>query len=223
MKRFMLFLLLLAGQLMMGMASATADNGKYHMTAGDFISISVLGHEDMQVKEVEIRPDGVIAMPLTGEMKAAGLSPGELTLKITEALSRYVKNPVVTINILRYHATRIYVLGEVNKPGLYEIGRQHNVLDALGAAGGYTKYAAKKNVFLLRKGATRSEDMVKVNVLSMLTKGDMTQNYELNDGDVLFLSSNGKITFSEDILPWLTGAYEVKTGFFTPSTTVIRN
>lgn len=197
--------------------------GEYCLSAGDIISVDVWGYDELKMKELRIRPDGFIAVPLVGSICAAGQSSEQLTTRISESLKRYLKNPLVTINIVRYHATRVYVLGEVNKPGLYEIEKQHNVLDALGLASGYTKYAAKKKILLIRKGLSKQEDVVNVDLLALLTKGDMKQNYELNDGDVLFVNSNGKISFNEDILPWITGAFEIKQAFYPESTVLQAN
>jgi polysaccharide export outer membrane protein len=190
-----------------------AQGESYLLAPRDVISISIWGGDEFQVKDVTIRPDGRISVPLAGEMQAAGLPADGLSQMVQTALQRYIKNPVVTINIEKYHTTRVYVFGEVAKPGLYEIERQHNVLDAIGIAGGYTKYAAKKKIFIIRKGHTRDEDMIRVNLLQMLNKGDTTQNYSLNEGDVLFITNNGKITFYEDVLPWITAAFQIKTGF----------
>jgi polysaccharide export outer membrane protein len=122
-------------------------------------------------------------------------------------LAEYIHNPKMAINIAKYHTTRVYVLGEVKKPGMYEIDKQHNLLDAIGKAEGYTDKAAKKKVFIIRRGETEPQY---VNLLNMLTKGNMEQNYSLNDGDVVYLSDNGKINFGTDIVPWITAMYQVR-------------
>ena len=180
----------------------------YSLTAGDILNIGVWGYEDMQVKEQGIRPDGKIQFPPVGEVQAAGLSPAELKNSLTTALVDYVHNPKVTVNVFKFHTTRIYVLGEVAKPGMYEIEKQHNVLDAIGLAGSYTKDAAKKTVFIIRKDQTG--EPVKANLMNLLKKGDMSQNYVLGDGDVVYLTGNGRIDFSRDILPYITAAYYTK-------------
>ncbi|SDD80498.1 polysaccharide biosynthesis/export family protein [Sporomusa acidovorans] len=179
----------------------------YQLAPGDVLEISVWGYEELQIKEVPIRPDGRISFPLVGEVQAAGLSPVALNQIITQRLRNFVKDPIVTINILKLRTTRVYVLGEVAKPGMYELEKQHNLLDAIGIAGSYTKYAAKKKVFVIRKDQTGKP--LKVNLLQLLEKGDMSQNVELADGDVVFLSDNGRIDFAKDILPWVSATYQI--------------
>lgn len=163
----------------------------YKLAAGDVLTIGVWGFEDLQGEELVVRPDGKVNFPLVGEVQAAGLTGSELTSKLTTGLGEYVKNPQVTVNVFKFHTTRIYVLGEVAKPGMYELEKQHNLLDAIGIAGSYTEEAAKKKVIIIRKDQTG--DPIKVNLMNIWEKGDMTQNYALNDGDVVYLSDNGKI------------------------------
>jgi len=184
---------------------ALAQN--YQLGPGDVLEISVWGYEDLQVKEIAVRPDGMIAFPLVGEVQAAGLTPGELNQTITRLLSKYVKNPTVTVNIMKFRTTRVYVLGEVTKPGMYELEKQHNLLDAVGIAGSYTKYTAKKKVFVISKNQT--EKPRQANLLRLMEKGDMSQNYELADGDVVYLTTNNRIDFARDILPWISAMYQV--------------
>lgn len=178
---------------------------EYRLGPGDILTFSVWGYEDLQAKELVIRPDGRVAFPIVGEMNVLGNSTGQLTELLTEGLSHYINDPKVTVNIIKFRTTRVYVLGEVVKPGLYELEKQHNLLDALGAAGSYTRNAAKKKVYIIRKEQTSTP--IKVNLMSIWEKGDMTQNYALGDGDVVYLSDNGRINFATDILPLVTGGY----------------
>jgi len=166
----------------------------YKLAAGDVLSIGVWGFEDLQGKELVVRPDGKVNFPLVGEVQAAGMSGAELTTQLTTGLSEYVKNPQVTVNVFKFHTTRVYVLGMVAKPGMYELQKQHNLLDAVGAAGSYTNEAAKKRVVIIRKDQIGSP--IKVNLMDIWEKGDMTQNYALGDGDVVYLADNGQINIA---------------------------
>ncbi|MEG6585042.1 polysaccharide biosynthesis/export family protein [Dendrosporobacter sp. 1207_IL3150] len=204
MKSFIKFILInLALVVIIPLNSVYAQD--YCLDAGDILSVSVWGYEELQVKDLIIRPDGKIAFPLVGEISATGKSTFELTSILTRGLSEYVKDPKVTVNIAKYRTTRVYLLGQVTKPGMYEIEKQHNLLDAIGIAGGYTKDAAKKKVHIIRKDGEK----IKANLLDILTKGDMSQNFALNDGDVVYLSDNGRIDFAKDILPWISATYQV--------------
>jgi len=193
---------------------SAAQAEEYRLGPGDVVSISVWGLEDAEAPKLSntadgylVTPDGNISLPLAGELRAAGLTTHQLTESVTQALQEYINNPKVTVNLVKLRTTRIYVLGEVNHPGMYELEKTHNVLDAIGAANGYTMYAAKKTVFIVRNG--RSEKPIKIDLVKLLTKGDMSQNYTLAEGDVVYLTSNNKIDFSKDILPFLSGAYYI--------------
>jgi polysaccharide export outer membrane protein len=177
----------------------------YLLGPGDVLAISVYGFEDLQVKDLAIRPDGKIAFPLVGELTAAGLSSGQLSKQLTQGLAEYLKDPKVTINIQKYRTTRVYVLGEITKPGVYELDKQHDLLNAISMAGGYTKTTAKKNVFIVKKD--KPDQPIKANLLDILEKGDMRQNYALAEGDVVYLTHNGRIDFVRDVMPFITGMY----------------
>ena len=183
--------ILVLALLIVSISMPIARAEEYRLAAGDILTIGVWGYEDLAAKEVMIRPDGKIAFPLVGEVQAAGNSAAELTSLLTAGLGEYVKSPHVTINIFKFHTTRVYVLGMVNKPGLYELEKQHNLLDAIGIAGSYTKEAAKRRVTIIRKN--QEKNPIKVNLMDIWEKGDMRQNYVLGDGDVVYLADNGQI------------------------------
>lgn len=179
----------------------------YLLAHGDVLTIGVWGFEDLQVKEIMIRPDGKIAFPLAGEVQAAGVSPGALGQQLTTLLSQYVKDPKVAVNVVKFRTTRVYVLGEVAKPGMYDLEKSYNLLDAVSAAGGYTKDTAKKKIFIVRKD--NPGQPIQTNLLNLLEKADMSQNHPLYDGDVVYLTKNNRFDFGRDLLPFLTGAYYI--------------
>ena len=181
---------------------SVASAADYLLAPGDVLNIRVVGHEDLEMKAVEIRPDHKIDFPLVGEVSTFATTPGKLSHMLTVSLSEFLRDPRVSINVDKYHTIRFYVLGEINKPGLYELHKQHNLLDAIGIAGGYTKDAAKKKVFII-PGA-QGKQPIKVNLLQLLQTGDVTLNIQLEDGDTVFLTSNNRFDFSRDILPLIS-------------------
>lgn len=196
-----------AALLALNVACVSAQPDEYKLGPGDVISVGVWGYEELRNEELVIRPDGKLSFPLAGELTVQGMTSGELTAALTTRLGDYVKDPNVTVNVARFRTTRVYVLGEVNKPGMYELEKQHNLLDAIGMAGSYTKRAAKKEIFVIHKDNV--DKPRKVNLLKLLKNGDISQNVALNEGDVVYLTSNGKITFATDVLPWITAIYQV--------------
>jgi polysaccharide export outer membrane protein len=196
-----------AALLALNVACAFAQPDEYKLGPGDVISVGVWGYEDLKNEQLVVRPDGKLSFPLAGELNVQGMTAGELTTALTTKLGNYVIDPNVTVNVAKFRTTRVYVLGEVNKPGMYELEKQHNLLDAIGMAGSYTKRAAKKEIFVIHRDNVDKPQ--KVNLLNLLRKGDVSQNIALNEGDVVYLTSNGKITFATDVLPWITAVYQV--------------
>ena len=186
---------------------------EYILTHGDELNIYVYGQSDLSSRRDStdtaflVRPDGTLSFPLVGEIEVEGKTVRQFTDELTARLSEYLRHPQVTVNLVKLGGTRVFVLGEVKKPGMYTLSRSHRLLDAVGAAGGFTQYAAKKNVFLIREG--REDRVEKLNFNDFLRKGDQSQNVELREGDCLYFTSNNKIDFSRDILPWVSGYYYV--------------
>ena len=193
--------------------SGIAYAEEYIMCPGDQLDIIVVGHEDISTVvsttggKYIVRPDGKMSFPLIGEVDITGLTVNQFTKAWEQKLSEYLVNPQVTVNIAQLGTTRVYVLGEVNKPGLYELNKSHKVLDAIGAANGFTKDAAKKKVFLVHKD--QQGKPIKVNLNDILKKGDISQNYTLAEGDLLYLTGNGRIDFGRDIMPFISAGYMV--------------
>ena len=193
--------------------SGIAHAEEYIMCPGDQLDITVVGHEDISTVvsttggKYIVRPDGKMSFPLIGEVDITGLTVNQFTKTLEQRLSEYLVNPQVTVNIAQLGTTRVYVLGEVNKPGLYELNKSHKVLDAIGAANGFTKDAAKKKVFLVHKD--QQGKPIKVNLNDILKKGDISQNYTLAEGDLLYLTGNGRIDFGRDIMPFISAGYMV--------------
>ena len=206
--------LLLLLMLVMGTTSALAAPEEYILRPGDVLAINVLGYEEFAPPANTngppgflVRPDGRFSFPLIGEVAVQDQTVGSLSELLRQRLSEYLIEPKVTVNLARLGGTRVYVLGEVVKPGSYEIEKAHNLLDAVTAAGGPTKDGAKRNVYVVRRSEPGKYQ--KVNLLAILKKGDQSQNVVLNEGDSVFLTSNGRLNFAQDILPFITATYYV--------------
>lgn len=206
--------LLLVVAFLLFMPQAIGLTGDYRLHSGDVLSINVFGYPELSFPTpgnsdgITIRPDGKIAYPFLGEVTVAGLSPEELVKVLSERLRGLYKEPNITVNIIRFGTERVYVLGEVNQPGSYELDKSRNLLDAIGAARGWTKDAAKTKVFLIHKDQKVPAE--RINLMEMLKNGDVSKNVPLREGDVIYLSGNNRIDFSRDILPLLSVATDVK-------------
>ena len=212
--RKLIALLLLTSLLLPAAATVQAAADPYVLRPGDVLAITVLGYDEFAPPANAgsppgflVRPDGQFSFPLIGEVAVQGLTAGALTEVLRTRLSEYLIDPKVTVNLAKLGGTRVYVLGEVVRPGSYEIEKAHNLLDAVTAAGGPTKDGAKRNVFVVRR--SKPNEFQKVNLLAILKKGDQSQNVPLGEGDAVYLTSNGRINFATDIMPFITATYYV--------------
>jgi len=114
----------------------------------------------------------------------------------------------VTVNVTRFSTERVYVVGEVTAPGLYELDKSRNLMDAIGAAKGWTKDAAKTKVFLIHKDQVG--EPLRVNLMELLKKGDVSKNPLLREGDIVYLTENNRIDITRDIVPLTQIFYNLK-------------
>jgi len=122
----------------------------YQIQPGDQLLISVWKEEDM-TREAIVRPDGRITFPLAGEITAAGDSVENLRLLISEHLEKYIPDPVVTVSVRQLTGNMVYVIGKVNRPGVFPIVRNVDVMQALTMGGGTSTYAALNKIKILRR------------------------------------------------------------------------
>jgi len=158
----------------------------YKLGEGDNLDISVWQHPELD-KRVVIRPDGYISFPLVGDIKAAGLTPPQLTSSIRENLSRLIKDPQVTVIVSGFGSKNVFVLGEVTKPGVYPFRGGINILEAISQSGGWKNSAVLNSVMLVRNVFTDRPEAYRLNVYAIIKNGDFSQNLMLQPGDVVYV------------------------------------
>ena len=121
----------------------------YLIGAEDVLSISVWKEPEI-ARTVPVRPDGKISLPLINDIQAVGLTPLQLTTRITEELKKYLTEPQVTVIVTAINSRRIYIMGEVGRPGTFQLLPDMTMLQALSGAGGFTQFANMKGIYLLR-------------------------------------------------------------------------
>lgn len=194
--------------------AAPAVQSSYKLRPGDQLSIVVTQQAALEnmasaaQTPFTVRPDGHVSFPMVGDVNVAGMTVEEFTEVLQGGLSRYIVDPDVSVNIVKLGGVRVYVFGEISKPGVYELTKSHRVIDAIGAASGFTWDTAKKKLFLIHQDAT--DKPILVNLNRMLETGDMADNYEMREGDVLYLTRNGRISFARDIAPIFNSYYLLK-------------
>ncbi|HNU94707.1 MAG TPA: SLBB domain-containing protein, partial [Bacillota bacterium] len=176
--------LLLAAMLLAAIPGAaqgeSARLSEYVLGEGDVLSISVFGDGDLGMT-VPIGPDGDISVPLAGRIKAGGRTTLQLAADIVSALSTYMKNPSVTVNVAQYRTTRVVVLGQVARPGVYELPGDAGAIAAIATAGGLTDMADVAGITL----AFASGEAACVDYESALT--DPAADVMLQSGAVIYV------------------------------------
>jgi polysaccharide export outer membrane protein len=124
---------------------------EYRVGAGDVLQILVWREPDASLPETIVQADGKISVPLIGEVEAAGLTVEELQKSLVEKMDRYIHNAVVTVHAKQINSRKVYVMGAVKKEGPILLMRPMTVLQALNEAGGFTEFAKKKKIYILRK------------------------------------------------------------------------
>ncbi len=125
------------------------EDPNYIIGAEDVLDISVWKEPEL-TRTVPVRPDGKISIPLLNDVQAAGLTPRQLGLLITENLRKFLTEPQVTIIVTQINSRRVYLLGEVARPGAYPLLPNMTVLQALSSAGGFTNFAKQSKIYVLR-------------------------------------------------------------------------
>jgi polysaccharide export outer membrane protein len=157
----------------------------YKIGPEDILQISVWNNEALS-RTVPVRPDGKISLPLLNDVQAAGLTPMELRDVLTKRIAEYMPNPEVSVIVNDVKSFKVSVLGNVMKPGRYEIKSTATVMDAIAMAEGLNPYASKSRIVVLRQNGRKTDrlpfDFDKVR------DGDGRQvNFYLRPGDIVMV------------------------------------
>ncbi len=162
---------------------ALAQEAGYIIKPGDMLAVSVWKEEALQ-GDVLVTPDGAFAFPLVGLVDARGKTVSELQKIVTERLVKYISDPVVTVSVREIRGNKIYVIGQVNKPGEFIVNPRVDVMQALSMAAGTTAFASLGNIIILRRGGSKQEAL-RFDYTSVAKGKDLEQNIELRSGDIV--------------------------------------
>lgn len=157
---------------------------EYTVQPGDVLEISVWKEEDLQ-REVLVRPDGRFSFPLAGDIDASGKTVDQLRTEISSILERFIPELVVTVTVTEIRGNKIYVLGQVDRPGEFVVNPQVDVMQALSMAGGTTAYAALDDIIVLRRDSSGGQRAIQFSYKDVASGRDLEQNILLISGDVV--------------------------------------
>jgi polysaccharide export outer membrane protein len=156
----------------------------YKIGAQDILRIDVWKEPEISRSGLPVRPDGKVSLPLLNDVQAAGLSPLELSKVITEGLKTYMNNPQVTVSVIEINSKRVYVTGEVRRPGAFALLPSMTVLQALTNSGGFTQFARTKGIYVLRN-VDGKQVKFPFNYKDVIKGNHPEENIELQPGDLI--------------------------------------
>jgi polysaccharide export outer membrane protein len=162
---------------------AMAQDPNYTVKPGDTLSISVWKEPDLQ-KETLVRPDGSFSFPLVGEVDAKGKTVADLNKFVSQKLAKFISDPVVTVSIQEIRGNKVYVIGQVNKPGEFIMNPSVDVMQVLSMAGGTTPFASLGDIVILRRTPAGKQSLP-FRYNDVVKGRKMDQNIDLQAGDVV--------------------------------------
>jgi len=165
--------------------SATPLADEYTIGPGDTLQLFVWKEPDLTTP-LNVRMDGKATLPLLGDVVAAGRTASDLADEVTERLKRYLAEPQVTIAVTEASAARFFVVGQVNKPGVYPLRGRTSLVQALAMAGGFREFANKGKLVIVRPTA-EGDVFLRASYDDLASGKDNSQNLELNPGDTILV------------------------------------
>lgn len=181
MNRLLVLLLLIVGVLV---STMQLNAGAYRLLPGDLINISVWG-EDQLNSDVRVLPDGSISFPLAGRVNVKGKTTTQVERSLAARLKKYIPEAQVSVIVSSPDGNRIYVLGQVKKPGAVVMpNASMTVTQALSMAGGLDRFARENKIKILRNTG-EGQIQAQVRYQDIISGEDLTTNYQLMPGDTI--------------------------------------
>lgn len=158
----------------------------YAIGIGDVLDISVWKNQDLSVT-VPVRPDGRISVPLLGDIQAAGMTPLALKQTLTDGFKEYVTAPGVSVVIKEINSRKVFVTGEVDTPGAYDLQPRTKLMQVIALAGGFTPYAKGRVVVLRDSRDGRADRRYEISVDGIVSGKRPGDNIVLLPGDTLVI------------------------------------
>lgn len=188
----LLFLLLIITFTFSSFATEGSPINYYVLSSNDVLEIRLWGYPEL-TRTTVIQPDGMISLPLGGQIVAAGKTLEELRAGIVTELRKTLtalEDNQISVTVISFGTFNISVLGEVRSPGLYPLSGKVDVLKAISVAAGLTDEAGLKNAMIIRE----NQEITPVDLEKLFLQNDLSQNYELNSGDSLYIPKAFTIT-----------------------------
>ena len=182
----------------------TTVSPSYRLFRGDTLSILAVGFPDgIGINSITVGLDGYVQLPYVGSVKMEGLTLDEAKAVLMDSLTQYLRIPDLSLVITNYGPRKVYVMGEVNKPGIQDMAIDNmNAYAALASAGGWARKGRSTRIQIMRviDGTMYYRTL---NMKAYTVKHDLTQNVEIEDGDIIYVPRSNGIKLDTDVLPYI--------------------
>lgn len=160
--------------------------GEYLVGDGDVLYITVWQNNDLD-QEVIVRPDGRLSFPLVGDIMASGRTLTQIDEELTSRLKEFIKFPEVSVSIRRLGGSKVVILGEVYRPGVYVVSGNRSILEAIALAGGFTNDAVANSVILIRGGLQKPGEPRRLNLRQAMLGKAPDANISIQPEDIIYV------------------------------------
>jgi polysaccharide export outer membrane protein len=157
------------------------DSKTYIIGPTDVIRVEVFNN-DAFTRNLVVRPDGKVTLPMIGDLQAGGLTPDRIGLQIQEAALQYLRNPDVTVSVIQVNSRTYTISGQVTRPGTFPLLKSTKVFEALNMAGSFIEFANKGKIII-----ARGDKRLPFNYNEVLSGKNLKQNIELEPGDTIIV------------------------------------
>jgi polysaccharide biosynthesis/export protein len=165
--------------------ASTVEPSTYIIGPEDVLQIIVWKNETL-TRAVPVRPDGLISLPLLHDVQAAGLTPLALRDVLTKRLTEFMAEPEVSVIVTDVRSFKVSVMGEISKPGRYELKSNTTVLDLVAQAGGFTYFSKKSKIVVLRQSGPKNQ-RIPFDYNKAIAEGGESQNFYLQPNDIVLV------------------------------------
>lgn len=193
------------------------SNGDYEVQAGDQLDIRFFYNQDLNEISV-VRPDGKITLQLIGEIEVQGLTPRQIADRLTRNYSSQLAHPDITVMVKSFTKQRVFVDGEVGRPGLIELNGPMTVMDAVASAGGLKETARTNEIIVIRRGRPDQPPVIlKANLKQLLAGEQKGEDHLLAPFDVIYVPRSPIANVNRWVDQYIRKNIPVTAGFLTNS------
>jgi protein involved in polysaccharide export with SLBB domain len=179
--------------------ASTSPGGGYRIRQGDKLSVKFLYHPELTDTALIVRPDGFISLQLIDDVKAEGSTVSQLKKRLEKAYEEILLTPVITVTLVEYVPPRVFIGGQINKPGRYDLRDAQTLIQVIFLAGGFTRDANRRMVLHARPNGSRDWRFQSANVLKILNRKGEEQDIDLEDGDYIYVPDSKISQFNKAV------------------------